>query len=118
MCHLPLKDHPGPVRQSKCLVGMLRALEQRVVDLEKANEAHKKQLLEQEVLYSEFQEALFGTFSALERIEYLQRPKMSKFVQTSELQTADTDRVLKATGSNDDDNPSTNEDKTSSTRFD
>ena len=49
-CGLPTKAHPGPVGESKCLVGMLNALSTRVDELEERDKARADQLKRQESL--------------------------------------------------------------------
>ena len=72
-CGLPTKDHPGPVGQSKCLVGLLNILRTRVDELERAAQEREEQLRQHELLSVERQEALLATITTLEeRVVHLE----------------------------------------------
>ena len=72
-CRQPVKDHPGPVGQAKCMVGMVNALAKRVVDLECAATKRESDFREHEMLAAQRQEALLATIATLEeRIGHLE----------------------------------------------
>ena len=72
-CNLPTKDHPGPVGKSKCLVGMLKALTERVSDLEKTATEREEDFAREKSLAEQRQETFLSVIASLEeRVETLE----------------------------------------------
>ena len=65
-CGVPLKGHPGPPGQSRCMVGRLITLRERLEQLEERNRLRVSEFAQHESLALERQEALLSTITALE----------------------------------------------------